>query len=252
MRGHYQRAFNLKDFSSAERRYRGLHRKENEPGSTQCQRILDEVLSFRGSSPFQVGVWDTTITPHSFFGYDALVIAQSSTFAIAEPADWQAALDARYAEEGKRTAVRDEWKHGLQQGDLPVVLEVEAFQSERDILVLGLDDWERLKQLGMNQVVLLKGLSIKQPTSETIKQLNNVLRKQAVVAWISRIKPVELRKKLGLPPFFPLYPLQDVNESNPSYTLALGHAALLVEAEAIRLGKRKDRNNDAENAPIFC
>lgn len=244
LRAQYERVLGLKNIQSAMKRYWFMIKRKDEVGSTACKALMDEVLAFRGTSPFQAGVWDDTVTPPAFLSYDAFVIAQSSDICLA---DWEAveeALHERYADAEERSTALDRFKFGLKHHENPLVLYVDAFREERERLVLQIDGFD--PKLQLDQVLLLKGFSIKQPRGEETKQLNKVLRRQSVIAYITRRLPVELRHKLRLPAFFPLFQVHDSHEQ--SYTLALGQAALLIEAESFgRPGKQ-----DEENAPIFC
>lgn len=242
LREQYQRTLGLKSIGSALGRYKKLLNGKNEPASPQCKALLDEVLSFRGSSPFQAVVWDDSTNPPTFLSYDALVIAQSSDLCLAEAKPFQEALAARYPDEVERRAVLARFRHCLNSGDNPVVLYVEAFWPERERLIMQIDRFEPKTQ--SNQALLLTGLSIKQPRNEETKLLNSILRKQRVVGYITPKEPKELRRKLRLPSFFPLYVLHDSYEK--PYTLALGQTALLLEAEALWL-----KNKDEENEPII-
>ncbi|MEI6179561.1 MAG: type I-D CRISPR-associated helicase Cas3', partial [Chloroflexales bacterium] len=242
LREQYQRTLGLKSIGSALARYRSLLKGKNEPTSSQCKAILDEVLSFRGSSPFQTVVWDDSTNPPTFLTYDALVIAQNSDLCIADQAPFQQALAARYPDEGVRRTVLARFRYSLTNGDDPLVLYVETFWSERERLILQIDRFE--PKLQANQALLLTGISIKQPRNEETKLLNMILRKQRVVGYITKKEPKELRRKLRLPSFFPLYVLHDSYEQ--PYTLALGQAALLLEAEALWM-----KNKDEENEPII-
>ena len=242
LRGQYQRAFGLSDIGKALGRYWHLARGANEVGSPACTAILDEVLTFRGSSPFQAGVWDDTVDPPAFLSYDALLIAQSSDCCLA---DWEAVqteLERRYPDAQARAAVLAQWAYALQHEGHPAVLFVAQFYEEREQLVLQFDQFDPKTQT--NQVIWLKGLSIKQPRSEDISRLNKVLRRQGVVAYVTRRDAAELRRRLRLPSFFPLYQVEDSYDQR--YTLALGQAALLLEAEALWL-----RHAGEEDAPII-
>jgi len=242
LREQYQRTLGLKSIGSAMARYRQLVRGKNERGSLQSKALLDELLTFRGSSPFQVGVWDDTTNPPTFLSYDALVIAQSCELCLADPEPFEQALAQRYPDEGARRALRSRLRHGLMRNDHPIILYVDAFRSERERLILQIDHFEPRTQL--NQVLLLGGLSIKQPRNEETKLLNMVLRRQRVIGYITRRESKELRRRLKLPAFFPLYQLHDSHEA--CYTLAIGQAALLLEAEAFWL-----KEQDEEDAPII-
>jgi CRISPR-associated endonuclease/helicase Cas3 len=243
LREQYQHTLELKRIDSAIGRYKRLLNAQNEPASPQGKALLDEVLSFRGSSPFQAAVWDASTSPPTFLSYDALVIAQSSDLMLAEPEPFQQALAARYPDEAERRAVLARFRYGLAHGDDPVVLYVETFLPERERLILQIDRFD--PRLQLNEALLLTGISIRQPHTEQVKRLNAVLRKQRVVGYVTRKEPKELRRMLKLPSFFPLYRLYDSHDQ--LYTLALGQAALLLEAEALWL-----KHKDEETAPIIC
>lgn len=241
LRGQYAQALGLKNINSAIAQYRRLRPAKNEEGSTACKAILDEVLAFRGTSPFQVGVWDDTVDPAAFMSYDAFVIAQSADFCLADAESYSLALAARYPNPNDQQALLVRWSYVLKRDDDPLVLYVEAFRAEREGLVLQID---RFDPHQLSQVQLLKGLSIKQPRREEIRLLNAILRKQPVIGYITKRTVAELRRMLRLPAFFPLYQLEDSHERR--YTLALGQTALLLEAQALWLAKK-----DEENSPII-
>lgn len=243
LREQYQRTLGLKNIGSALGRYRSLLKGKNEPASPQCKAVLDEVLSFRGSSPFQAVVWDDSTEPPTFLNYDAFVIAQNSDLCLADQVPFQEALAVRYPDEKTRKAMLSRFRYCLTRDDDPLVLYVDAFWPERERLILQIDRFEPKTQ--SNQALLLTGISIKKPRNEETKRLNTILRKQRVIGYITSREPKELRRKLRLPSFFPLYQLQDSYEK--SYTLAIGQAALLLEAEALWL-----KNKDEESEPIIC
>lgn len=243
LRDQYQHTLGLKSIGSALGRYRSLLKGKNEPASPQCKAILNEVLSFRGSSPFQAVVWDDSTSPPTFLSYDALVIAQNSDLCLADREPFQEALAARYPDAAERKAMLARFRYCLTKDDDPLVLYVDSFWPERERLILQIDRFE--PRIQSSQVLLLTGLSIKQPRNEETKLLNMILRKQRIVGYITKKEPKELRWKLKLPSFFPLYIVHDSHEQ--PYTLALGQAALLLEAEALWMKKK-----DEESEPIIC
>ncbi len=243
LRGQYQQLLGLKNINSAIGRYRHLLRGKGEPGSITCEAILNEVLSFRGTSPFQTCIWDDSVIPPAFQSYDALVIAQNSDICVADQAPFLDTLAARYPDAEDRRVVLAQLSYGLHYKNNLVVLYVDAFWTERERLILQIDRFDQALQL--SQVSLLNGLSIKQPKSEGTKLLNTILRTKRVVGYVTKHDSAKLRNLLHLPAFFPLYQLEDSH--GQIYTLALGQAALLLEAEALRL-----RNKDEENTPIIC
>lgn len=244
LRAQYEHVLGLKSFGKTMKRYWFMMNQKKEAGSTACKAMLDEVLAFRGSSPFQVGVWDDTAMPPAFISYDAFVIAQSSDVCLADWETVEEAVNERFTRVDDRRATIDQFKYVLQHREHPLVLFVDAFREERERLILQIDRFDPKTQL--DQVLLLKGFSIKQPRSEETNQLNQVLRRQSVIAYITRREPKRLRQTLRLPAFFPLYQLHDSYDA--PYTLALGQAALLVEAESYgRFTKQSE-----EDAPIIC
>jgi CRISPR-associated endonuclease/helicase Cas3 len=204
----------------------------------ECKQICDEILGFRGSSPFQIGMWDASITPPAFLTYDALSLLSSATYTISSIANYTAAsgmsqrtVDAmlRYTMKGK--------------GDTPLVLRIERFNAERAMLKLTISgvDMRKLTQ----QILVLSQLAVIEPRSEALSDFNVVLKRQEVVCYISSIPSGELRRRLHLPPFFPLYSLID-QRSGCEYAIAFGKSALLLEAEALVL-----RDKDPDTTPIF-
>jgi hypothetical protein len=98
----------------------------------------------------------------------------------------------------------------------------------------------------MQQVLVLSQFVVIEPRSEGLIVFNAVLKRQEVVCYISPFETVELRRRLHLPPFFPLYSLVD-RRNGREYAIAFGKTALLLEAEALFL-----RDKDPDTTPIFC
>ncbi|WP_029215467.1 type I-D CRISPR-associated helicase Cas3' [Kallotenue papyrolyticum] len=242
LRQQYQQTFGLRSITSVLGRYRRLVHGANQTNSTACRAILDQILTFRGSSPFQVAVWDRSVEPPALLSYDALALAQSSQLQLADWAVVEQELERRLPDAAERDALLAQWAYLLQYEDHPLVLLVEQFLEERERLVLQLDRFDSRTQC--DQVLLLSGLSIKQPCSLPIQRLNAVLRRQRVVVYVTRREAAELRRRLRLPALFPLYRAEDNRDR--AYTLALGQAALLLEAEALVL-----RSRDEEDAPLI-
>jgi CRISPR-associated endonuclease/helicase Cas3 len=243
LRTQYAQALGLKNMGTALVRYRQLLGGKNEPASLTARAILDELLTFRGSTPFQAAIWDASVEPPAFLSYDALVIAQSSEICLADWEQVEAELADRFPDPIERARATAQWRYALQRGKHPLVLYIDQFREERERLVLQIDHFEPSRET--NCVLLLKGLSIKQPRGGEVSALNAILRRQPVVGYVTKRPASELRTRLRLPAFFPLLRLEDSRDV--PYTLALGQAAMLLEAEAFKLG-----NRDEETAPIFC
>jgi CRISPR-associated endonuclease/helicase Cas3 len=243
LRERYKAMFDLRDFDSAVRRYHALVSKKRPPQEQkQSSAILDEVLAFRGSSSFQAAVWDETVTPPTFIGYDTLALVQNIDFRVVDEVAYKEALEGQSDATKKEAleellwAIKDKEEH-------PLVIKILQFFQEREQLVLG---WEGIRlQDYTRQIVVLKGWIINEPRiSRDLDRLNQFLRRLSLVCYCTAKDASDLRRSLRLPPHFPLY---HVAQSGKSYTVAFGKAALLLEAEMLRW-----RGKDEENEAIFC
>jgi CRISPR-associated endonuclease/helicase Cas3 len=243
LRQRYAAMFKLDTFDKVMTRYWVFapddRKKKRDPERWQeCKYICDEILGFRGSSPFQVGLWDASITPPAFLTYDAFSLLPSATYTVSSVADYQAASGL------PQKAVDEKLCHTMKgKGETPLVLRVERFNTEREMLKLAISgvDVQRLTQ----QVLVLSQFAVVEPRSEALSDFNTVLKRLEVVCYISPFDTGELRRRLHLPPFFPLYSLVD-RRNRREYAIAFGKTALLLEAEALFL-----RDKDPDTTPIF-
>lgn len=238
----YEAVFNLKDFSEASRRYDGLVRqKESSKGKRTGQAILDEVLSFRGTSPFQAAIWDTTTEPSTFVGYDALSLIQNASYVIVDEQKYRDALSD--CEPAIRNDALEEMHWAMKDKDeQSLILKILEFYQERETLLLG---WESVNiREYTGRVVALKGCVVKAPrTSKDLDLLSRFLRRQWLVCYFTTKKPEEVRRMGNLPPYFPLY----LVEQSKTYTTTFGKYALLLEAEMRRFQGRGE-----EDEAIIC
>lgn len=243
LRERYKALFDLKDFAHAIGRYwRLAGQKRSQQEQQECRAVLDEVLSFRGSSAFQAAVWDNTVEPPAFIGYDALALVQNADYEVIDEETYKAALEwlpfalRGDAEEELRWAIRG-------KGEQPLILKILQFFQERESLVLG---WEGVNLRDYTRlVVALKGCFVASPrTSHDLGRVNQFLRRQLLVCYVTAKEPSEIRRLLKLPPHFPLY---RVEQPGKSYTAAFGKMALLLESEMLRF-----RGRDEESEPIIC
>jgi len=237
----YKRLFDLSDFGKARRRYWYLINKNDK---AERKPILDEILAFRGSSPFQVGCQDKTVTPEAFIDYDLFSIVQTAMYVVMPLDDYKQAVAQRFSDENKRREAMNEVKYAMKgKNDEPLILTITEFNAEREWLRLRVS--EDLSLL-TEQVFVLRGLSIAEPTSAQLPNVNDVLRRQSVVCYATKRDTRELRRILHLPAHFPLYTARDIHK-NRDYTLAFGKEALMLEAQL--LGWRK---KNVEDEPIIC
>jgi CRISPR-associated endonuclease/helicase Cas3 len=237
----YGRLFNIPSFNGAIGRYRDV--RDRMDGGEQ---VLDEVLSFRGTSPFQVGLWDATVNPPAFRLYDLFFIIQSAEFDIVNP---EAFEDALRQWVGDQCELRlEEFKYGMKgNGDQPLYLRVTAFYPERERLLLQLinEDLSESPEL-LDTIRILCTFRIAEPrTAHALNVVNEVLKRQQVACCISKRDRGELWRQLCLPPLFPLYRLHD-QRGNREYSVAFGKEALMLEPLLVRL-----RNKDENEAPVI-
>jgi CRISPR-associated endonuclease/helicase Cas3 len=237
----YEQLFRLSDFGKVRKRYWYLADKNH---VTERRPILDEVIAFRGTSPFQVGCWDTTVEPEAFLNYDLFSLVQSTTYKVVTPDEYERAVVRRYSDQDQPNEAMATLSYVMKgKGDKPLILKIVQFNAEREWLKLKVS--EDLSLLS-DQVFVLRGLAIAEPTSVQLPAVNEVLKRQPVVCYATRRDARELRRMLHLPAHFPLYTARDIHR-NRDYTLAFGKAALMLEAQLIRWHKR-----NVEDEPIIC
>ncbi len=241
----YEAVFQVKDFGRAIGRYKHLAGKKNSPQETQqCQAILDEVLSFRGTSPLQAAVWDSTIDPATFIGYDILPLVQNTRYSVIDEQTYKTEL-YHLPPSTQESALEDMHYALKDKANQALILHITDFVQDRESLLLG---WERVnlsEWTRQRQVVALKGCIVQAPRlSQDIDLLNSFLCRQWLVCYFTRQEKADICRQLRLPAYFPLY---QVEQSGKTYTVAFGKTALLLEAELLRF-----RGKDEENEAIFC
>lgn len=214
-------------FQKAHGRYWGI-RKGEEKG----KKLLDEILAFRGSSPFQVACLDMTVNPPAFITYDLLSLVQSADFDVIDAETYRQAVEQYVAPE-KRAEALDALKYTLgHPGNNPLVVQINSFHEEREKLVLGIN-----KELGKpelrEQVKVLKGFYIEEPRLAGNSRVNRVLENQYLVCYAMPEKTFDtVRYQLHLPPMFPIYKVKD--KYDKIYYAAFGKEALLLESIMLR------------------
>lgn len=237
-----QRAINtleLKNFGRSIGYYWALAKsKENQP-------VLDEVLAFRGSSPFLVAVWDKSVTPNAFLSYDLFSLLQNADYTPIFLDEYEDAMRQYCNTDEKRQIAKRSLENVMVgAGDKPLILKITSFKKERDYLKLRIG-WRLSQWTGC--VVVASGLVVDEPSSSHLKDVNKVLMKQKVVTYVcdSKYQPLDLRRMLHLPAHFPLFICLD--QSGKPYTVAFGKHALMLESQILQ-----KRNRNVEDEPIVC
>jgi CRISPR-associated endonuclease/helicase Cas3 len=236
----YGSLFNVPDFKRAKSRYWYV-RSKMEGGES----VLDEILSFRGTSPFQIGLWDATVDPPAFRPYDLFFVVQTAEFGVVDPQIFEEQLKQWAGDTWK--LFLEEFKYGMKgKGDKPLYLKTTAFYPGREALVLRLNENLAEYPEFLDTVCVLSGFSVSEPrTSHALAAVNEVFKRQKVVCCISKKDRGELWRRLRLPPLFPLYRLRD-QRGNREYTVIFGKQALMLEPLLLRL-----RDRDEDEAPFI-
>ncbi len=202
-------------------------RKDHRSG----KQIMDAILSFRGGSPFQVGYWDASeavTTPESFTTYDLFFILQATRW---EMVSYEAFQDAaRRAGQTKEDELRlvQELQWALHHREQPVCFRVLEFLPERESLLLEQAREDDEDEDASPRVRVLRGLRIKTPGGPGIGDLNQILARHAVLAYISPLKREEFWRK-RVPTMFPLYRIK-LPRTRDESTICFGKEALMIES----------------------
>jgi CRISPR-associated endonuclease/helicase Cas3 len=184
--------------------------------------VIKELLSFRGQSVLDCGVWDMTdLERHpngTFIIYDLFFLVANTNFEVVEKDDFLEEVRRRSLEE------RDFQKKLL-------YLKVHSYVQERTSLQIGIN--KSLISIDANdqhlhRLLVLSGLVVQEPRVDWIDSVNNALRKQNLACVISPIKRQELKRARQLSGVFPLYRLQD--KLGSEYSVAFGQDAILLDS----------------------
>lgn len=245
----YAQLYGLNRMNSVAGRYYRLIK-----GGTIGQQQLEEVLSFRGSSPFQVCLWDTTRPDpkDQFQVYDLFFILQATEWTpisygtFLERLRDACASDTEFATRKRELSawvLRD--KHSQ-----PLCLQLKSYLEERERLRLSQEhDLEGADEPLLDRVVVLKGFRVEEPRNNPARSaINDILRRQAAVCYVTRTPAADLFRWHRLPALFPLYPVA-VTGIRDLCTVTFGKSALMLEA-LMRSWRGKPTSDD--HRPILC
>ncbi len=225
------------NFQKAHSRYWGILK-----GEDKGRKILDEVLAFRGSSPFQVACWDATVVPPAFVNYDLFLLIQSADYETVDVKEFEQAIRRNLdGVELKDAMVSLKYTLG-HTGESPLLIRINRFYEEREQLLLWIG---KDLSLLMDQVKVLSGFRITEPrTCPSVTEINAVLSRQNIVCYCTRQDSRDLRRMLRLPAMFPLFRVKDMYDK--TYTIAFGKTALLLDSVILKF-----RNKHLEDTPII-
>jgi CRISPR-associated endonuclease/helicase Cas3 len=188
--------------------------------------IAEDAASFRGSSPLQCGLYDTS-EPYAadrFKTYDLPgVLSNLEIEPMSESAFIQLLRDTE------------------RQMQVPIAkgrfrrcfafMKLHRYRQERlrwQFIYAG--DLREVSDRA--QVQVLTGLQVWQPENAAwIGEANKQLKRQALVSYVLRMPVAEVRSRLRLPMHFQIYPIshQDEVHTSAPYTIAIGQSALLLD-----------------------
>ncbi|MBO9999392.1 MAG: type I-D CRISPR-associated helicase Cas3' [Cyanobacteria bacterium SID2] len=197
--------------------------------------IAEEAWSFRGSSPLQCGLYDET-EPYEldrFKTYDLPGILSNLEIEMWTEAGFLRRLQETSDRLGEPIA-KGRFKHCLG------FMRLKGYREERL-------NWQftypgKLESIANAwKVQVLAGVQIWQPDNPWIWQINQRLKKQALVCYVLPLPATEVRQRLRLPMHFAIYPISDetsVHATIPPYSISIGQAALMVDVLAAYLKSR--------------
>jgi len=206
----YDRAFAMSPeygFDLVVKRYWAMTHDKGQQG------ILDELTSFRGTSPLSCGLWD--LTDNELKTYDLFFLMANTEFEVIIE-------DEFMAEVRRRGLPEHEFRYQL------LYLKVHRYVPERESYVLGI----KRDLLGhdelLHQAQAFKGFYIKESRQPWVDAVNRVLKKQRLVCVLSDIPAGNLKRQLWLPLLFPVHRLLDLYDSE--FSVVFGKEALLLES----------------------
>ena len=201
-------------------------------GQKSGNPIAEDVCSFRGSSPLQCGIYDETELNEAerFKTYDLPGILGNLEIELWTEAAFTRALEATAKRTGQLIP-KGRYKHCL------AFMKLKAYREERLNWKMHFPgSLETVANVYWVQV--LKGLEIWQPENRWAAEINKKLRNQALVSYVLPRPVTEVRQRLRLPMHFQIYPISDqysFQDPIPSYSIAFGQSALLLDTLAYQL-----------------
>jgi CRISPR-associated endonuclease/helicase Cas3 len=216
--------------------YDNMYRSSDEPEQSAMEKaskkywklkntypeVMKELLSFRGQSVLDCGVWDMSdLEKHpdgTFITYDLFFLVANTNFEVIE--------EDNFLEEARRRSleVRDFQKKFL-------YLKVHSYVQERSSVQIGINKSlisADANDQYLHRLLVLSGLVVQEPRAEWIDRVNDALRKQRLTCIISSIKRQDIKQKLQLSGVFPVYRLQD--KLGSEYAIAFGQDAILLDS----------------------
>ena len=187
--------------------------------SKNSPEVLKDLLSFRGQSPLDCGVWDLTATQtrdgSSLLTYDLFFLLANTEFEVIEEEDFMREVRRRRLDER-------EFRKKL------LYLKVHTYVPERLNLILGQNITLSERPDALHQLVVWSNFAVREPQHIWRDRVNKRLKSLSLSCIVSDLQPAELKRKYRLGGVFPVYRLQDAIGSD--YSIVFGQEALLLES----------------------
>ncbi len=181
-------------------------------------QVLKDLLSFRGQSLLDCGVWDMTTTQtregSSLLTYDLFFLLANTEFEVIEEEDFMREVRRRRLEE-----------RGFRKKLL--YLKIHDYVPERLNLILGQKFTLSERPDALHQLMVWRDFVVREPRHIWLDAVNRRLKALSLTCIVSNLQPAELKRKCKLGGVFPVYRLQD--DIGSDYSIVFGQEALLLE-----------------------
>ncbi len=191
--------------------------------------IAEDAGSFRGSSPLQCGLYDLTESNESdrFKTYDLPgVLSHLDIEPVAEAAFIR--LLEQTAQRTTQPIAKGRFKHCLG------FMKLHGYREEKlNWTFTYPGDLQAIANACKVQVLV--GLQVWQPGNTWIREINQRLKKQALVCYVIPRPVAEVRSRLHLPMHFQIYPTKDqysLHDATAPYAIGFSQSALLLDTLA--------------------
>lgn len=176
------------------------------------KKIFEELISFRGTSPFDCGVYDAT--DDSFKTYNLFQILANTS--------WQPMERKAFFEQlEQRKIPKTRYEYAM------LFLRVNSYNAERENFTLHIrKDLADYGKDYFHKVLVMKGFQLDM-AHHFINDIKKIMRRQKVICLLSKKERNAIRMKYRLPRLFPIYTLKD--ERDRDYSVTFGKYALLLE-----------------------
>lgn len=208
-------------------------------GEKKGNPIVENAVSFRGSSPLQCGIYDLTESSEidRFKTYDLPGVLSNLEIEVMTETAFMRLLTETSQRLGQPIP-KGRFKYSL------AFMKLRNYREER--LNWKFNYGGKLEAIASTwKVQVLKEIEVWQPDNYWVGEINKHLKKQPLVCYVLRHSVAAVRSRLRLPMHFQIYPICDrysFHDATPPYAIAFGQSALLVDTLAHWLKSKGDES----------